>query len=294
MILSQNQSYQIGPYQLVAVKNLLTIEHRGHEVYEMRLPTGELVVCKVATNQAAADQMAHEFTVLNTLHDVSGIVRSKGLFPFGQFCALLVDYINAPHVARGRIHVTALPEHRALTWPVVVALMYDGTKILQQAHERHIIHSDIKPQNFLYTADKKIFLFDWDHSLILPAQPDKHVPVEGTPQFMAPEQVRHEPVDARTDIYSLGVSCVSLLYGARISPRYTVTGEVVAERTNPDIVKALRVNETIKYDLMPAPLNNTEAALQALWRKMTAADPKQRPQSVQELRASLPVLSDQA
>jgi len=292
MILSQNQAYQIGPHQLTVVENLLRVDHRGHAVYRMRQANGQMVVCKIATSPEAAKQMEHEQAVLTSLADVPGVVRSLGVYPFGEQLALLVEYVNAPHVARGRLHVTALSEHRAQTWPVVVALMTEGTRILEQAHMRSIIHADIKLQNFLYTADEKLYLADWDHSLVLPAQPDAHTPAEGTPQFMAPEQVRHERVDARTDIYSLGVSCLALLYGARVTPRYLVVGETVTERTTAEIVKALRVNETIKTDLIPPPQNDVEAALQTIWRSMIAANPAERPSAMTAVRAALPMPID--
>jgi serine/threonine protein kinase len=288
MILSENQSYQIGPQRYAVVQNLLRDEHRGHAVYVLRAIDNEArVVCKIATNEIAAKQMAHEQDILQRLIDVPGVVRSLGLHPFDDHCAMLLEYIDAPHVARGRLHVTARPEHRALTWPIVVALMQQGVDILAQAHQRNIIHADVKLQNFLYTTAGQVYLIDWDHSLLLPAQPNSHTPAEGTPQFMAPEQVRHEPVDQRTDLYSLGVSCLALLYGARLTPRYVVNNGSVLERTNRDIVKALRVNETIKFDLLPKPLTDTEAVLQSLWRTMAAAQPMARPPSLVELRAQL-------
>lgn len=291
MELSQNQPYHIGPYTLTVVQNLLRVAHRGHAVYLMRAVDGTHMVCKIATNPEAVEQMEHEERVLKQLVGIPGIVRSLGLYPFGDYSALLVEYIPAQHVARGRLHVTALPEHRSQTWPAVLALMTQGVTILQQVHAQGIIHADIKLQNFLYTPAGNIFLADWDHSLMLPAQPDKHIPAEGTPQFMAPEQVRHELVDARTDIYSLGVSCVGLLYGAKVTPRYEVSGQAVTERDNSAIVKALRANETVKTELFPQPLNATEAVLQTVWRQMVMADINRRPGSMKEIQNALPDLT---
>jgi serine/threonine-protein kinase len=85
------------------------------------------------------------------------------------------------------------------------------------AHDRGFVHRDIKPSNVMVGPHGEVFLMDWgiaksvgatDIPATHPAVSDRaaatHVgSVVGTPMYMAPEQVRGEPVDARSDIYSL-------------------------------------------------------------------------------------------
>jgi WD40 repeat protein len=88
---------------------------------------------------------------------------------------------------------------------------------LGYAHQHGVIHRDIKPANVLIGSDGNIFLSDFGIAKVVEAT--LHLTGEGymigTPTYMAPEQVQSQPVDARTDIYALGI----LLYQA-------VTGEV--------------------------------------------------------------------
>ena len=91
---------------------------------------------------------------------------------------------------------------------------------LEYAHQRGVIHRDLKPNNVLLDEMDNVYLTDFGiakmlvgtttsaHSLTATGS------VMGTPAYMAPEQWRSEPVDARTDIYALGVILYEMLMGA--------------------------------------------------------------------------------
>jgi len=83
---------------------------------------------------------------------------------------------------------------------------------LAYVHEHDILHKDVKPENVLVSASGDVRLIDfslastkWDRMLQFRKK------VEGTPMYMAPEQIRGEKCDARTDMYSFGVLMYELL-----------------------------------------------------------------------------------
>jgi serine/threonine protein kinase len=86
---------------------------------------------------------------------------------------------------------------------------------LDHAHNKGYIHRDVKPDNVLFKEDGSLVLTDFgiarateDHSQL--TQVGKIV---GTPKYMSPEQAKGEPIDARSDLYSLGIVLYEMLTG---------------------------------------------------------------------------------
>jgi eukaryotic-like serine/threonine-protein kinase len=92
---------------------------------------------------------------------------------------------------------------------------------LEHAHRQGIVHRDIKPENILVTTDGVVKVADFGLArAYADGRQTEAGTVTGTVQYLAPEQIRGEPADPRTDLYSLGIVTYELLTG-----RLPFTGE---------------------------------------------------------------------
>ena len=108
--------------------------------------------------------------------------------------------------------------------PVTLSIIRQVALALQKAHEEGIVHRDIKPENILVTRKVEVKVTDFGLSRFFAgATPALNLTQSGvtlgTPLYMSPEQVQGKPVDHRSDIYSLGVTCYHLLAGRAAVPR---------------------------------------------------------------------------
>ncbi len=123
---------------------------------------------------------------------------------------------------RARLAGGALPSRKAIDYAVQIA---HG---LAAAHEKGIVHRDLKPENLFLTKDGRVKILDFGLAKLthMAIQNDatsaptatlvtKPGIAMGTPSYMSPEQVRAEPVDHRSDIFSLGTILYEMLSGDR-------------------------------------------------------------------------------
>jgi tetratricopeptide (TPR) repeat protein len=107
---------------------------------------------------------------------------------------------------------------QAFTLDEVVDVVSQIGAALDYAHQRGFIHRDIKPANILIESSGRAVLTDFG---IVKALSESGVTsaltqagtIIGTPQYMSPEQVKDEPLDHRSDLYSLGIVCFEMLSG---------------------------------------------------------------------------------
>jgi tetratricopeptide (TPR) repeat protein/predicted Ser/Thr protein kinase len=102
----------------------------------------------------------------------------------------------------------------------IVALGGDIASALEEAHERGVVHRDLKPGNIIVTPRSRAKVLDFGLARLsdaaaeqLVTASDSSLHLAGTVPYMAPEQLRGEPIDARTDIYALGVVLYEMATG---------------------------------------------------------------------------------
>ncbi len=95
----------------------------------------------------------------------------------------------------------------------VLAVLAQMCEALAYAHEKQIVHRDVKTANTMWTRERKAKIMDFGLARALEELRKETTMVSGTPYYMSPEQTLGRPVDHRTDIYSLGITVFELLTG---------------------------------------------------------------------------------
>ncbi len=228
-------------------------------------------------------EVAHDDIVRRRFHrEAEAVSRLKHpntvtTFDFGEtpdgllFIAMeFIDGISLDKVIESE---GKLPPARAVNIARQIALS------LAEAHEKGIVHRDVKPHNIMLTS------FDGSESFVkvLDFGVAKLMAVEsnltttgatfGTPEYMSPEQVQSKDIDQRSDLYALGIILYQMLAGAPpFSGNSAVTVALSHVRQRPP---AIRDRSDVPRPLL------------GLVKRLLAKDPRDRPQSARELAGDL-------
>ena len=159
---------------------------------------------------------------------------------------------------------------------------------LGHAHERELLHRDLKSSNVMVTKQGRIKVLDFGLAKRMGREPAEETRTQealtdkgtviGTLAYMAPETLRGEPADARSDLWALGVILHEMLLGARPfqgTTAYALSAAILQEPAAP----------------LP---DRTPSGVRGVIQKCLAKEPGQRYQSVVEVRAALETMSSGA
>jgi len=121
-------------------------------------------------------------------------------------------FIVMEYVAGGDLK-SRLAARARLALPQVAQVMGQLLAALRHAHERGIVHRDVKPANLLLRENGRLKLSDFGIARVTGSDLTQTGEVMGTVTYMSPEQLTGAPVDARADLYACGVILYELLTG---------------------------------------------------------------------------------
>jgi serine/threonine-protein kinase len=186
---------------------------------------------------------------------------------------MVMEFLDGPTL-KGRLEALHLQGKR-LPLKDVLRITRDVGSALGYAHERGIVHRDVKPANVILEASGRVILTDFGVAKILTGtQFTATGTVLGTPAYMAPEQGLGQPGDGRSDIYSLGV----MLYEM-------ATGRLPFDADTPLAVVMKHIHDPLPLPRLVTP--DLPESLERVILRALAKDPADRYDRVEAMLADL-------
>lgn len=272
--------HQIAGFDVVATLG----EGAASKLYRVRDKHGkEFCLKRVVKNSSAEqrfiDQAVAEYEVAKSLDSplirkVHKLIRQRALLRTSEVLVLM-------ELVEGRTLETI--KFKGMVG--FCKLFHAAAKGLQVMHQAGYVHADIKPNNIMVTQQGMLKLIDFGQSCKNGTVKQR---IQGTPDYIAPEQVKRQPITPRTDMFNLGATMYWLLTGKRVPtmmPRKKDRGEMVQLRT-----------EEAEKDLSP-PIElvpECPPALSNLILECVAKDTMDRPEHMQEIMDRVEIAAGQA
>jgi serine/threonine protein kinase/formylglycine-generating enzyme required for sulfatase activity len=217
----------------------------------------------LAADAAFGDRFTREArTVAQLNHPNILAVYDVGSSGFNHYIAM--EYADRGDLKR-RIQ-------RGLKAKIALGILKQVARALSHAHGKGFVHRDIKPENVLFRSDGAAVLSDFGIAKAIRSHTriTKTGTSIGTPHYMSPEQIQGKTVDARSDLYSLGIVFHEML-----------TGKVPYDASETFAIAYKHVNDGVPD--LPASLR----AYQPIVDRLLAKEPAHRLQSAQALLAEI-------
>jgi serine/threonine-protein kinase len=215
------------PIALKVIQGALGDTHDDRRVFEQRF----------FTEARAAARLTHPGIVV--VHDVGRDPDSGALY-------------MALELLRGRTLDGILRDRTRLSWQQALGIGLRVARALHHAHANGIVHRDIKPANIMLLESGEPKIMDFGIAKVEAAHLTATGQFLGTPLYMSPEQALAQPVDARSDIFSLGAVLYEMLTGRQAFGGATVTKilfQIVGRDPEPATLLVPDLPEAVDYVL---------------------------------------------
>jgi len=210
---------KLGPYEIVAPLGAggMGEVYRARDTRLNRDVAIKILPAAFSDDAQCLDRFEREARILSAVNHPNLL----SIYDVGSQNSIhyLVSELLDGEMLRHRIQEAKIPGRKALDYAVQIA------KGLAAAHEKGVVHRDLKPENIFVTVDGRIKILDFGLAKQnVPGDSEKTASrdslteqgtVMGTVGYMSPEQVRGNPADSRSDIFSFGAILYEMLTGTR-------------------------------------------------------------------------------
>jgi eukaryotic-like serine/threonine-protein kinase len=233
-----------------------------------RIEAMKVLLPDLSDQKDLADRFLREIKVLASLHHPN-IAELRTALTIDNQLVMIMEYVEG-------VTLSQRLQQGPLSYADTIAYMDQVLAALAYAHSKGVVHRDIKPANMIVTPQQVTKLMDF--GIARSTNAEMGLTMTGTTlgsvAYMSPEQVRCEPIDARSDLYSVGVSLYEMITGQR----------PYVSDNNFEVMQAhLQIPPTEPKDVKPdIPLPLSQLIMMAM-----AKDPGQRFQTADAFRAAL-------
>ncbi|MCE7959985.1 MAG: serine/threonine protein kinase, partial [Acidobacteria bacterium ACB2] len=201
---------QVGKYVVEAElgRGGMGVVYRARHATLERTVALKVLSPKLAPDSSARGRFVREAQAIARLNH-PGIVQIFDIEEQGELLYLVMEFVEGDNLD-GLLKKTSISFKRA------ARIVADLAAALHFAHEKGVVHRDVKPANILLTPHRTVKLADFGLAHLLDREMGltKTGMVVGSPHYMSPEQCQGNPVDRRADVYALGIVLYRMLVGS--------------------------------------------------------------------------------